>query len=82
MPRGVIVEDYLYDYHTLESFWIDENHKLPQIIFQSKKHFMPHIIVPLGDIHHEDVRAFLLMHLKEVEHHESIGHMILEYFGF
>jgi hypothetical protein len=81
-PRGVLVDNTLYTYHSLESFWIDETVEPHQIILQSKKHFMPYIIIPVSHTHPDDIRAYLLLHLKEVEHHESILHRLFEYFGF
>jgi hypothetical protein len=38
--------------------------------------------VPLGDAPAHEVREFLLEHMKEIEHHESLAHKLLEYFGF
>ncbi|MDQ3014483.1 MAG: hypothetical protein M3Q73_01315 [bacterium] len=81
-PRGVMVENTLYPYLALESFWVEEHTHPAQIILQSKKHFMPYIIVPIGHMDPDDVRAYLLLHLKEVEHHESLAHKALEHFGF
>ncbi len=80
--KGVIVEDKLYRYDTLDSFWIDEQAHIPQIILKSKKVLMPFIIVPIEEHHHDDIRMYLLMHLQEEEHHESPLHHLLEYFGF
>jgi hypothetical protein len=82
-PRGIQIEDTLYTYTSLDSFWI-EDHKYPHnIIVQSKKFLMPYIIVPINPhIDADDVRAYILLHLKEVEHHESLAHELLEYIGF
>ena len=80
--KGIIINNNLYRYSTLDSFWIEEEHHEPHIILKSKKLFVPFIIVPIQEYHHDDIRDFLLMHLKEVEHHESLWHRVLEYFGF
>jgi hypothetical protein len=81
-PKGIIVENTLYTYQSLASFWVEENTHPAEIILQSKKHLMPFIVIPIGHIDPDDVRAYLLLHLKEVEHHESLPHKVLEYFGF
>jgi hypothetical protein len=80
--RGISVEGYLYTYDGLESFWIEEHGPHPKILIKSHKIILPFIVVPLGELHHEDARTYLLQYLKEVEHHESFGHKLLEYFGF
>jgi hypothetical protein len=79
--RGIRVEDTLYTYQSLESFWVEEHRDPPNIILQSKKYLMPYIVIPIGHISPDDVREYLLLHLKEVEHHESIGHKLLEHLG-
>jgi hypothetical protein len=82
-PRGILVEKTLYRYDHLDSFWIEEHKDPHNIILQSKKFLMPYIIVPINPhIHIDDVRAYLLLHLKEVEHHESLAHEFMEYLGF
>ncbi|MBA3550747.1 hypothetical protein H0W32_00885 [Patescibacteria group bacterium] len=81
-PRGLVVKDKFYPYTTLDSFWVDEEDHPQKVIFKSKKLLMPYIVVPVSHIHPEDIRMYLRMYLKEVEHHESLGHKVLEYFGF
>ncbi|MBX4198577.1 hypothetical protein KW782_04605 [Candidatus Parcubacteria bacterium] len=80
--RGIQIEDTLYTYESLQSFWIEDHIHPATIIVQSKKHFMPFIVIPISHISPDEVREYLLFHLKEVEHHESLGHKVLEYFGF
>lgn len=80
-PRGIIVNNYLYTFESLESFWIEEGHR-PDIILKSKKFFVPLIIVPISHIPTDEIHARLIAVLPEVEHHESIFHRVFEYFGF
>ena len=82
--RGIFYHDRLYPYHSLESFYIEEDSHFPKILIKSKKFLMPLIIIPLGEvhIHHNEIRAYLLRHLKEVEHKESTWHLLLEHLGF
>ncbi len=80
--KGILMADRLYDYDSLESFWIEEEDVHPKILVKSQKILMPYIIIPLGDVPHEVIREELLKYMPEVEHHESVGHKLLEYFGF
>src|ERR1700722_18347164 len=41
--KGVLAGDYFYPYHTLQSFWVDEDRPHPKLILNSKKVFSPHI---------------------------------------
>lgn len=81
--RGVIVEKKMYPFANLESFWVDitetNNHK---VILRLKKNFMPLIIIPLEEIHHLDIRDFLLNFLQEEEMHEPLAQKIMDKLGF
>jgi hypothetical protein len=80
-PKGILSGTVFYPYSTLDSFWIDEHHPLPRIILKSKKMLMPHIIVPFNHIHPDDIKDYLLDHLKEEEHKTSLAHRWLEHIG-
>jgi hypothetical protein len=81
-PRGIRLEKNLYHFSELESFWIREEDLHPKVLIKSKRKFMPYIIVPLGDVHHDDVRDYLLYFLKEEPHNEPFMQRVIEYFGF
>jgi len=80
--RGVSVNDTLYLYNTLKSFWVEENNEEPKILIQSEKVLMPYIIIPLGDTDPDIVREFLLNYLEEEEHREPLLQKLMEYLGF
>jgi hypothetical protein len=83
--RGVVVDNTLYPYSTIESFWIREkdNDNERKLVFQSEKILMPHIVIPLSnDIDYEILHEFLSEYLEEEEHHESFADVIMEYLGF
>lgn len=82
--RGVAIDDVLYPFNTLESFWIDEDeHGHLSLIIKSERVVMPYIIIPLEEpVNFEDVRNVLLTKLEEEELHEPISHKVLEFFGF
>ena len=80
--RGVAIDNVLYPFNTLESFWIDEDvHGHLSLILKSERVIMPYIIIPLHDETNE-IRNILLGKLKEEELHEPISHKIFEFFGF
>jgi hypothetical protein len=81
-PRGILVQDKMYTFKELDSFWVEEDEHPQKIILKSKKVFMPYIIIHISHISPDDVRIYLKKHLKEVEHHESAAHKLMEYFGF
>ena len=82
--RGVSIDDILYPFTTLESFWVDEDeHGHLTLILKSQRVVMPYIIIPLAEsIEFENVRNILLSKLEEEELQEPISHKILEFFGF
>lgn len=80
--RGVVVDNVLYPFLTLESFWIDAEEYPSKIILKSLKTFSPYIIVHIDEVDPEQVRDILLNYIAEKEHHESVFQKILERFGF
>lgn len=80
--RGIVIDNVLYPFISLESFWIDSEEMPPKIILKSLKTFSPYIIVHIDEVDPEQVRDILLNYIAETEHHESIFQKILERFGF
>lgn len=80
--RGIIIENTLYHFLDLESFWIDAHKRPSKIIIKSHKLFMPYIIVYIDEVDPEDVRDVLLNYIAETEHHEPISQILLEMIGF
>jgi hypothetical protein len=82
--RGVIINDRLYPYVNLESFWIDHHTRTPKVLIRSEKLFMTFLSLPLPGNHDDEelIRQFLLQHLPEVEHREPFLQKLLEHIGF
>jgi hypothetical protein len=80
--RGIIVDNILYPFLTLESFWIDAHDRPAKILLKSGKFFMPYISVPIEEVDPEDVRTILLQYIAETEHVEPVTQKILERLGF
>ncbi len=84
--KGVRIEKTFYPYSTLESFAI-ETHETEMGLFaklfiKSKKTFMPLIIMPIAEIHPEDVQEYISIFLTEEEHRESMPEKVMEWLGF
>lgn len=83
--RGVIVENTLYPYQTLDSFWIDDIdlHRPPRLLIKSQKIMMPLIILPIAeDVDPDIVHRYLLQYLMEEECVEPLAHKFMEALGF
>ncbi len=67
-PDGVIVDKTMYEYEDLKDFWIfyevEEGFKV--LSLHSKKTFMPHIHIPVGNANPIHIREVLLQYLPEV----------------
>lgn len=80
--KGIAVENKMYEFESLESFWIEMEDIHPKIILKSKKTLMTQILIPLGEMPEDEVRAILLEYIPEVKHREPFLHKVLEYLGF
>lgn len=80
--HGVVIDDTLYPYADLESFWISELGETPKLLLKSKKAVMPLIAIPIADVNPDDVADILIEYIPEVEHEESIAEHMLERLGF
>jgi len=79
--KGIIVNNTLYPYVSLDSFWIEDHDS--KILVKSKKTFMPLIVIPYShEIEHNELRNTLVKKLPEVEHHEPASQKLMEHLGF
>jgi hypothetical protein len=89
--RGVALNDVLYPYSTLESFWVEDHahiaelhnpHHIPKMFLKSKRFFVPFITVPIDALDPEVIRESLRTYLPEEEHMEPLSQKIMEHLGF
>lgn len=80
--RGVVIDNILYPFLTLESFCIDAHERPSKLIIKSTKFFMPYIIVQIEEVDPETVRDILLNYIAETYHSEPVSQKIFERFGF
>jgi hypothetical protein len=67
-PDGIVVDKIMYEYEDLKSFWIfyevEAGFKI--LSLHSKKTFLPHIHIPVGDANPILIRETLLQYLPEI----------------
>ncbi|MEA2715592.1 MAG: hypothetical protein QOG91_620 [Candidatus Parcubacteria bacterium] len=80
--RGLIVNETLYPFVSLDSFWIPHNEFPAKIILKSRKTFMPFIVIFIDEVDPESVRRVMQTYIAETEHHEPLLKHLLERFGF
>jgi hypothetical protein len=80
--RGVMVNNDLYPYLTLEAFWLETRAGEPKIILKSKKAIQPFIIIPVHEDSVDEINTLLRGNLTEKELAEPAAHKVLEYLGF
>lgn len=81
--RGAQIDDKIYPYENLKSFWIKyDPPQKKELEIISKKLFMPRLILPLGDADPNEIRAILIRALKEEETKDSLSDIIAERLGF
>ena len=73
-PEGVAADKIMYEYDDLKSFWIfyevEEGFKV--LSLHSKKTFLPHIHIPIGDANPILIREVLLNYLPEIRQEMNI----------
>ena len=81
--RGLRVNDVLYPYTTLESYFIEDDEVTEaQLLIKSSKLFMPLIIMPLPSEHIDDIEDIISERLPEEHLEEPFANKLLEFFGF
>ena len=70
---GVLVDDVMYYYKDLRSFWIEYNPGGPkELSLESAKWYMPYVKVMLSDRDPVEVRSLIVNFLPEKEHENSL----------
>jgi hypothetical protein len=80
--RGIVVNDVLYPFLGLESFWIDAEERPAKALVKSHKTFMPYLTLHIEEVDPEEVRDILLNYIAETKHSEPLSQKVLEMFGF
>ena len=81
--RGIQVDEAIFPYATLESFYINEEDVHgPVLLIKSQKLFMPLIVIPLPEEAINDIEAIIASRLPEEHLEEPFLHKALEVIGF
>lgn len=86
--KGIRSDDRFYPWHSLEAFWILEEHKTeweyipPKLLLISEKHFMPQIVIPLDNAPLEEIHHVLSQKLHEVPQTEPLPSRLMRKLGF
>jgi len=81
--RGVEIDNKLYEFDDLKSFWVFYNPpEEKDISFRSKRSFLPYVRIPLGKENPNEIRKFLLKFLPEKRHSESVVDIWMRKTGF
>lgn len=80
--RGVMINNDLHPYLTLEAFWLETRAGEPKLILKSKKTLQPFIIIPVHEDSADEVAGILRENLEEKELIEPTAHKVMEYLGF
>ena len=71
-PKGIMIENALYEFENLRSFWIFYNPPvIRELSLRSKKTIMPYIKISLGEENPVNIRRALIKYLPEKKHKES-----------
>ncbi len=77
--KGIYVNKTFYPYEHLTSYWVETDIGVPRVIIKSSKLIMPLIIIPLDDVHPDDIEFFLGYYLDQEKLEESLLQILVEY---
>jgi hypothetical protein len=81
--RGIRIDDMLYPYSTLDSFYIeDEVGPYAQLLVKSQKTLAPLLVIPIPDDYIDEIESILETRLAQEHLEEPFAHKLLEFFGF
>jgi len=82
-PKGVAINNDIYRYEDLQSFWIFYHPPIfKELVIRSKKKLLPLIKIPLGNQNPNVIRKRLLDFLPEKQEEESLVDIISRTLGF
>ena len=70
---GILVDDIMYNYKDLKSFWIEYNPGGPkELSIESAKWYMPYVKILLNNQNPVELRSLIISFLPEKEHENSL----------
>jgi hypothetical protein len=80
--KGIRIGQAFHAFDTVISFWVDEELEKPLLLIDTTTFMSPNLIIPIDELHPEEVRERLRPYAAEVPMKEPLAHKILEFFGF
>jgi hypothetical protein len=82
--RGLVVDDLLYKWKTIHSFWIYETPEgSHRIIIHADRQYLPYFTLPIAHgTNHEELRMYMKRYTAEVEKREPTIDAIMRHMGF
>jgi len=82
-PNGIKVNNILYPYSSLDSFWIERRLGEPKLLLKPNKTFAPLISIPIAhDASTDSIQDLLNDYLLEEELNEPFLYHIMQFLGF
>jgi hypothetical protein len=80
--RGIRIDNKLYPYSTLESYFItEEDEENPLLLVKSQRLLMPLMVIPLPEEYLDEVEELIAARLPEEPMEEPIIHKLMELVG-
>lgn len=83
--KGIKIDENLFTYDAIKSFWIKENrYSPPKLLVRSEKFITPVMVIPIEtDVANaSEVRTFLLAFVPEEKLIEPFSHKFMNFLGF
>lgn len=80
--KGILTGKTFTPYEKILAFWVDDELDEPLLLVDTTTFMSPNLIIPLGEMEPERVRAYLRERVEETPMKEPVAHKILELFGF
>jgi hypothetical protein len=80
--KGIRIGKNFHPFDTVVSFWVDDELEEPLLLVDTTTFMSPNLVIPIGDIEPETIRAHLRDRVEEIPMKEPLAHKILEFFGF
>lgn len=79
--KGVVVENRIYEYSSVKSFWIFEKFNPRELSLETEGALNPFVRIPLADVDADKARRYLLNFVREEEHQDSAIDQIMRALG-
>jgi len=79
---GVKAGHNMYSFSVLKAFWVNESDVVPHLLLKSGGLTNSLLVIPIGKVDLQKVRATLQNYLPEEEIQEPLSQKLLEYLGF